>query len=66
MSKPARRERNRLTPQVENFPSDSCSLCGKNFRKCKHPWDKPFSNWPVPLLHELPSHPSPEGSKDAS
>lgn len=47
-------------PTVENTPSDSCSLCGKNYKTCHHPWNKPFSNWPPHLVHELPSHPSPE------
>lgn len=50
-------------PKVENNHSDKCSLCGADYRKCKHPWELPFDQWPSHLVTELPSAPSAEGAK---
>lgn len=44
--------------------SDRCSICGEDFRKCRHPWELPFDKWPTQLNAELPSIPSAEGSTD--
>lgn len=36
--------------------ADRCHICGHPINgKCRHPWAKPFCEWPGALLRELKS-----------